>query len=66
MQYAKMIWTKMCTSEALTDQEVLDGIVAFTDLVNDLQEMFGWTDAVDEATVALTTLKAIKKARGLE
>jgi hypothetical protein len=56
----------MCTSEALTDQEVLDGIVAFTDLVNDLQEMFGWTDAVDEATVALTTLKAIKKARGLE
>jgi hypothetical protein len=66
MNYAKYIWTKMLNSEALSDQEVLDGITAFEDLVKDLKETFKWQEAADEAMVTLTTLKAIKKARGIE
>ncbi len=65
MNYAKYIWTKMLNSEALSDQEVLDGIVAFTDLVKDLREVFGWQEAALEASVMLTTLKEIKRIREL-
>lgn len=66
MEFAKLIYTKMNNSEVLSDQEVLDGITAFTDLVKDLKELFGWQEAALEASVTLTTLKAMKKERDIE
>lgn len=65
MQYAKHVWTKMMNNELLTDQEVIDGVEAFTDLVKDLVETFKWQEAALEASVTLTTLKEIKKIREL-